>query len=363
MTQAYPQDVANLPGLKGGFSSDNVAGASKEVMDALIAASVGAAQPYGADEFTQRMEARLRDIFECDLKVFLVATGSAANGLSLATLTPPWGAVLCHQDSHINNDECGAPEFYSAGAKLVSVAGENSKISPAALRRAAQNKVGDVHSVQPACVSVTQITESGSLYSLEEIEEIGAICRDHGLKYHMDGARFANALVALDCTPAQMTRQAGVDILSFGATKNGVLAAEAIIVFDTSLSDELAFRRKRAGHLTSKMRLLSAQLEAYLKDDLWLNNAQHANAMAARLVQGLSDIQGVKILGPSQANIIFCQLPEPIIQGLLAQGFRFYHDRWGKGVVRLVTSFATALEEVDALIQSARQLSATSMDQ
>ena len=165
------------------------------------------------------MEARLRDIFECDLDGFLVPTGSAANGLSLATLTPPWGAVLCHKESHINNDECGAPEFYTSGAKLVEVAGDNAKISAAGLRIAAQNKIGDVHSVQPSCVSITQVTESGSLYSLAEVQEIGAICRDYGLKYHMDGARFANALVALDCTPAPTTWQARVDIPSFGATK------------------------------------------------------------------------------------------------------------------------------------------------
>ncbi|KJZ09765.1 threonine aldolase [Marinomonas sp. S3726] len=357
MTTRNQPNLEHLPGLKGGFTSDNIAGASTQVLEALVAASVGAAQPYGADEYTQSMEARLRDIFECDLNVFLVPTGSAANGLSLATLTPPWGAVLCHKDSHINNDECGAPEFYTSGAKLVEVAGDNAKISAAALRIAAQNKIGDVHSVQPSCVSITQATESGSLYSLAEVQEIGGICRDHGLKYHMDGARFANALVALDCTPAQMTWQAGVDILSFGATKNGVLAAEAIIVFDTSLSKELAFRRKRGGHLTSKMRLLSAQMDAYLKDDLWLNNAKHANAMAARLAHGLSDIQGVELMDQTQANIIFCRMPEVVIQGLQEQGFRFYHDRWGKGIVRLVTAFATAQEEVDAFIEASRQLS------
>lgn len=348
--------LAHLPGLKGGFTSDNIAGASKEVIEALVAASIGAAQPYGADEYTLSMEARLREIFECDLSVLLVPTGSAANALALATLTPPWGAVLCHKESHINNDECGAPEFYTAGAKLVDVAGDNAKLDSKALRIAARVKIGDVHSVQPTSVSITQATESGSLYSVEEVQEIGQICRDNNLKLHMDGARFANALVALNCTPAQMTWQAGVDILSFGATKNGVLAAEAIIVFDKSLVTELAFRRKRGGHLLSKMRFLSAQMDAYLTNGLWLKNATHANVMANRLGQGLASIEGIELLCETQANIIFCRLPDPAIQGLLAQGFRFYHNRWGQGVVRLVTSFATATEEVDAFIKSARQL-------
>lgn len=357
MQQDTPHKLAHLPGLKGGFTSDNIAGASKEVLDAIVAASSGAAQPYGADVYTANMEARFREIFECDLRVFLVPTGSAANGLSLATLTPPWGAILCHAESHINNDECGAPEFYSAGAKLVEVAGDNAKIDPEALIIAAQRKVGDVHSVQPCCVSITQATESGSLYTLSEIEKVGQICHDNHLKLHMDGARFANALVALGCTPAQMTWKAGVDVLSFGATKNGVLAAEAIILFDTRYENELAFRRKRAGHLFSKMRLLSAQLDAYLTDDLWLNNARHANAMAQRLAQGLAQIDEVELLDTPQANIIFCRLPQTVIDGLLAEGFAFYHERWGAGVVRLVTSFATSEEEVDAFIKSSRQLS------
>lgn len=343
--------------LKESFTSDNVPGACSQVLEAMVAASAGLAQPYGADEHTLSMEARFKAIFECDLSVFLVPTGSAANSLSLATLTPPWGAVLCHQESHINNDECGAPEFYTGGAKLVSVAGDNAKLNPDALRHAAQVKIGDVHSVQPSCVSITQATESGSLYSLSEIQEIGQICRDNGLKYHMDGARFANALVALDCTPAQMTWKAGVDVLSFGATKNGVFAAEAIILFDNSLAKELAFRRKRGGHLLSKMRLLSAQMDAYLQNDLWLNNAKHANAMADRLVQGLAEVEGVELLDNTQANIIFCRLPQTMIDNLIQEGFHFYANRWGPGVVRLVTSFASKEREVDAFITSCHQLS------
>ena len=350
------QSVANLPGLKGGFTSDNIAGASPEILEALMAASTCAAQPYGNDELTSQLEQQFRELFECNLRLFLVPTGTAANVISLATVTPVWGSILCHPDAHINNDESSAPEFYTGGARLVEVDGPNGKLDPNALRSAVQCKVGDVHSVQPSAVSITQATETGHVYSLEELNEIGEICRDHNVKLHMDGARFANALVALDCTPAEMTWKAGVDVLSFGATKNGVLSAEAIVLFDTDLAEEMAFRRKRGGHLFSKMRMLAAQMEAYLKNDLWLQNARHANAMAARLKRGLGAIEGVDLMGATEANIIFCRLPEAVIDGLAEQGFRFYHDRWGPGVVRLVTTFATAEDEVDAFIQSAQQL-------
>ncbi|KOQ42000.1 threonine aldolase, partial [Achromobacter xylosoxidans] len=208
----------------------------------------------------------------------------------------------------------------------------------------------------PACVSITQATETGSVYSLDEIQAIGAICRGAGLPLHMDGARFANALVSLGCTPAEMTWKAGVAALSFGATKNGVLGAEAIVLFESGRATELAYRRKRGGHLFSKMRLLSAQMEAYLADDLWLDNARQANAMAARLAAGMDGLPGVALQGPVQANILFCQLPAAAIDGLLAQGFRFYHDRWGPGVARLVTSFSTREQDVDHFLAALRAL-------
>ncbi len=343
---------SQAPAQPRGFTSDNIAGASAEVIQAIAACSLGQAQPYGADEHTLLVEQKLQDIFQCELSVFLVPTGSAANALCLSVLTPPWGSVFCHPDSHINNDECGAPEFFTAGAKLVSVAGAGGKIDAAGLQQQLKRKVGDVHSTQPATVSITQATETGSLYSLAEIAQIGRICRDAGVRLHMDGARFANALVALDCTPAEMTWQVGVDALSFGATKNGVLAAEAIVLFDRTLAAEMGYRRKRGGHLCSKMRFLSAQMEAYLDNDLWLRNARHANAMAARLAAGLGAIDGVQLQGATEANIIFCRLATETIEQLLAQGFRFYHDRWGAGVVRLVTNFATTAAEVDDFIRA-----------
>ena len=344
------------PAGRPAFWSDNIVGASPEVMAALAACNVGEARSYGADELTAAVERKFCALFEREVAVLLVPTGTAANALSLATLTPPWGSVLCHPDSHVDNDECGAPEFFADGAKLVAVGGPHAKIDVEALRRAACEKVGDIHSTQPSCVTITQATELGSVYSLEEIGAIGDVCRSTGLRLHMDGSRFANALVTLGCTPAEMTWKAGVDVLSFGATKNGVPAAEAIVLFDTALAREMAFRRKRSGHLFSKMRFLSAQLDAYLEDDLWLRNARHANAMAARLVQGLKRFSCIEVQGEPQANIVFCTFPAALIQALHGEGFALYHDRWGPGVVRLVTSFATTAADVDQLLDCIRCL-------
>lgn len=356
LTESMTNGNQSSPAARPAFWSDNIAGASPEIIEALAACSFGQARPYGADESTALVERKFSELFEREVSVFLVPTGTAANALSLAALTPPWGSVLCHRDSHVNNDECGAPEFFTGGAKLVAVDGPAAKIDVAALRIAARNKVGDVHSVQPSCVTLTQATEVGSVYSQDEIAAIGEVCRASGLRLHMDGSRFANALVALGCTPADMTWKAGVEVLSFGATKNGVPAAEAIVSFDTALSRELAFRRKRSGHLFSKMRFLSAQMEAYLHDDLWLRNARHANAMTDRLALGLSRIPGIELQGEPQANIIFCRFPRALIEALLADGFGLYHDRWGPGIVRLVTSFATKADDVDQLLEAARRI-------
>ncbi|WP_027816312.1 threonine aldolase family protein [Paraburkholderia bannensis] len=337
-----------------GFTSDNIAGASPEVIEALVAASAGQANPYGADPYTASVERRLCEIFEREVDVLLVPTGTAANALCLSAMTPPWGNIYCHASSHINNDECGAPAFYTSGAKLVTVDGPAAKIDPAKLLEAARTKVGDVHSTQPACASITQATEEGSVYTRGEIEAIGDVCKAANIRLHMDGSRFANALVSQGCTPAEMTWKAGVHALSLGATKNGVLAAEAILLFDRSLATELAYRRKRAGHLFSKMRFLAAQIDAYLSDDLWLRNARQANAAALRLTQGLAALDGAEILGAPTANIVFCRLPQPLIDALLDAGVRFYHDRWGQGVVRFVTAFSTTFEDVDYLLEKAR---------
>jgi len=344
---------ARAPAL--GFSSDNIAGASPEVIEAIVASSAGQASPYGADDITARVEHKLSEIFEREVDVFLVPTGTAANALCLSTMTPPWGNIYCHPASHINNDECGAPEFYTNGAKLVAVGGQSARMDAASLCSAARVKVGDVHSTQPSCASITQATEEGGVYTLDEIEALGDVCKASSIKLHMDGSRFANALVSLGCSPAEMTWKTGVHALSLGATKNGVLAAEAIVLFDASLASEMGYRRKRAGHLFSKMRFLSAQIDAYLTNDLWLRNARQANDAAQRLSRGLAGLSGVEVLSTTEANIVFCRLPSTVIQALLQVGFRFYHDRWEQNVVRFVTSFSTTVEDVDNLLAQVRR--------
>ena len=308
------------------FCSDNVAGAAPEILQALTnAGAAGAMMPYGADPLTARVEKRLAEIFETDLAVHFVATGTAANALSLAAMCPPYGAVYCHRDSHVNVDECGAPEFFTGGAKLVALDGPDGKLDAAGLAAALdQGWAGIEHHVQPAAVSLTQSSEAGTVYTLDEIAAISELCRSHGLGLHIDGARFANALVTLGCSPADATWRAGVDALSFGATKNGALAAEAVLFFRAGLSDGFRFRRKRGGHLFSKMRFLSAQLDAYLEDDLWLTHARHANAMATRLAAGLGAIEMVEFVYPVEANELFVSLPARIRDGLAADGFVFY---------------------------------------
>jgi threonine aldolase len=338
------------------FASDNIAGASKEVAQAMIRHSTGQASAYGTDELSLKVKLKLSEIFERDVEVFLVPTGTAANSLCLSAMTPPWGNIYCHPASHINNDECGAPEFFSNGAKLMTIDGPSAKLDVTRLRERTGEKVGDVHTTQPACVSITQATEVGSLYSLDEIAAIGEVCKASALGFHMDGSRFANALVALGCSPAQMTWKAGVDALSFGATKNGALAAEAIVLFNPTLATEMSYRRKRSGHLLSKMRFISAQIDAYLTDDLWLRNARQANTAAQRLARGLAGLRGVEVMAGAEANILFCKLDSAIIEALLKAGFGFYHDRWGPNIVRFVTSFATTAEDVDHLLSQVRRV-------
>jgi threonine aldolase len=338
------------------FASDNVAGIAPEILEALARANAGAAEPYGADALSAKLARRFAEIFEHEVAVFPMATGTAANALALAAVVPSWGVVYCHEDSHIAADECGAPEFYTGGAKLLGLPGAAGKIVPAAIAERLGER-GVVHHAQPAAISLTQATEAGTLYSRDEIAEISELARRHGLALHMDGARLANALAALGSTPAEITWRAGVDVLAFGATKNGALAAEAVIFFDPAKAGDLAFRRKRGGHLFSKMRFLAAQLDAYLADDLWLRHARHANAMAARLAAGLAAVPGARLRYPVEANEIFVELPEPVIGGLLAAGFGFY--RWGgpaSTCIRLVTAFDTRPEDVDALAAAAFRL-------
>lgn len=343
------------------FISDNVAGASPEILDALIHANTAQSMPYGDDEATARLAHRFRDLFECDCHVFPVTTGTAANVLGLSVLTPPYGEIYCHEDSHLNADECGAPEFYTGGARLVLMVGAGAKISGDTL--AAELRVsrrGDVHSTQPAALSITQQTEAGTHYTLDEIRALSDIAKRHRLGVHMDGARFANAVVELGCSPAEVTWKAGVDVLSFGASKNGALGVEAVVLFAPELVRDFEFRRKRGGHLVSKMRFLSAQLEAYLADDLWLRNARHANTMAKRLATGLARLPGVSFPDPVQGNELFPKLPPRLLRGLRDAGFQFYD--WGppgEQLVRMITAFNTNPEDVDAFLAIASNLASS----
>ncbi len=339
------------------FRSDNTHGASPEIAAALAAANTGTETSYGDDTASGGLEARFADIFEHEVAVFPVLTGTAANALALSVMTPPFGSVYCHADAHIRVDECGAPEFYAGGARLVALDGADGKIACADLAAAlGAAGAGDVHRVQPSALSLTQLTECGTAYRVDEIASLAEVARDYGLRVHMDGARFTNALVGLGCTPAETTWRAGVDILSFGATKNGAWAAEAIVVFASELAAEMAYRRKRAGHLLSKMRFVSAQLEAYLTDELWLRNAAHANAMAQRLARGLGAVPGAELAHPVDGNQIFVRLPGPAIEALIADGFLFH--RWPESVadatvIRLVTAFGTGEADIAAFVDAA----------
>lgn len=338
------------------FASDNTAPAHPQVMDALARANRAPSMPYGNDPLTREVEAKIAKLFERDAKVFLVSTGTAANALALAAACPPWGVVFCHPESHIDDDECGAPEFYTGGAKLAGVAGSHGKIDPAALEEAlARGGAGVVHHAQPAVLSLTNATEAGTVYSPAEIARLAGIAKKNGLKVHLDGARFANALIRQNCTPAEATWRAGVDILSFGGTKNGCIAVEAIVVFDPALAETLAFRRKRAGHLFSKQRYLAAQMEAYLEGGLWLDLARRANAIAGILGEGLAALPGAKLVHAVEANEVFVDLPEPAIAALEKAGFAVY--RWdGPGTqrLRLVASWSSGAEDAARLIETAR---------
>jgi threonine aldolase len=337
------------------FRSDNVAGVAPKVLTALTAAAQGSASSYGEDAITRRVEAKLAELFAHDVTLFTVATGSAANALALAQLVPGWGSVLCHREAHIATDECGAPEFYSSGAKLALLDGAHGKISAAAVAAHLARDSRGVHHVQPMAVSISQSTEAGTCYTPDEIAAIGEAGRKHGLKFHMDGARFANALASLGCSPAEASWKSGVDVLSFGVTKNGAMAAEAVIFFDSALAQDFAYRRKRGGHLFSKGRFASAQFEAQLTDGLWLKLAGHANEIASRIGQGLAGVQGVSLLHPIEANELFVLMPERVIDRLEAGRFRFYRWETAEGpCIRLVTAFDTEAGHADGLIAAIR---------
>ncbi|MDE2219854.1 MAG: low specificity L-threonine aldolase [Gammaproteobacteria bacterium] len=336
------------------FASDNVAPAAPEVMAALARVNQGTVHSYGDDPETRRLTGLAQRTFEAELAIYPVATGTAANALALAVLAPPYGGIYCDAVAHVNTDECGAPEFYAGGAKLLPLTTADGRLRASQLAAPiAHAREMGVHHVAPAALSLSQATEWGTVYGLQQLRELTAAAHAHGLSVHMDGARFANAVAHLGCTPAEASWRSGVDVLSFGATKNGALAAEAVIFFRADMARDFELRRKRAGQLWSKLRYMSAQLTALLEDGLWLRHGRHANALAARLAQGLQ-VRGIGLVQPVEANEVFAVLPAQRIAALRAAGFEFYEwpaarpDR--QPVVRLVTAYDMVAADVDALL-------------
>jgi threonine aldolase len=346
--------------LRRDFSSDNIAGIDPAILTSLTTANDGTVHSYGADPQTEALQAAMNSLFETPVAVLPVATGTAANAIALATLAKPYQGIYCPASGHVNTDECGAPEFYSGG-KLLGLPTSDGKLRPGQVREAVAfaHSMG-VHHVDPAAVSISEATEWGTVYTPDEVAALAEEAHALGLKLHMDGARFGNAVAHLGCSAAEITWKAGVDILSFGATKNGALAAEAIIAFDPALSRDLEFRRKRGGHLWSKLRFLSAQLNAYVDQDRWLVNARAANAVAARLAVGLASLPGVTVLMPTEANEVFVALPDDVLARLKAAGYEFYDWPAPPGravagtVIRLVAAYDMQLEDADGLLAAAR---------
>ena len=342
------------------FASDNVYGVHPAIMQALADANTGTQGSYGADAFTARAEQQLCEIFGREVDVYLVLTGTAANSLALSAMVPPYGAVICHSEAHIMVDEAGAPELFTGGAKLIGIPDPAGKITPASITRVLDGFIRGEHDPKPKAVSITQAGELGTVYSLDEIRTIADLAHGRGLRLHMDGARFSNALVSLGCTPAEMTWKAGVDALSFGCTKNGAMMLEAVIFFDRTLSEDFVHRRMRSAQLLSKGRYLGAQMNAYLQDDLWLKNARHANGIAAYLAGELQKTGKVRLPLPVQANEVFPIMARGLHDHLAAAGVVF-HEWPGAGpgteqvgedemFVRFVCSYMTTKHQCDALV-------------
>jgi threonine aldolase len=337
-----------FPPARRQFASDNYAGIAPEAVAALLEANVGHAPGYGDDRWTAEAADLLRTVFGTDCDVYFAFNGTAANSLALAALTRSYHSVLCHETAHVETDECGAPEFFSNGTKVLTMSGPGGKVTPAGIRHLVEKRA-DIHYPKPKVVSVTQATEQGTLYSSEELRAVGAEARALGLKVHMDGARFANAVAALGCEPADVTWRAGVDVLCFGGTKNGMAVGEAVVFFDRALSEEFAFRCKQAGQLASKMRFLAAPFVGLLRDGAWIRRAGHANAMARLLHGRLAALPGVAVAREPEANSVFVHLPPGVGDALRARGWRFYDFIAGAGS-RLMTAWDTAPEDVETLV-------------
>ncbi|OAI53595.1 threonine aldolase [Planctomycetaceae bacterium SCGC AG-212-F19] len=332
------------------FASDTWAGLCPEAIRAIEEANRDHAPAYGDDPWTERAAAGLRKLFETDCQVFFVATGTAANALALAAMCQPYHAVICHADAHIQTDECGAPEYLGRGLKLMTVANPLGKLDPDAIRRTAAKR-RDVHSNKPHVVSISQATEVGTVYTVDEIRAIGNVTRELGLHLQVDGARFANALATLDVPPKALTWQAGVDVLCFGGSKNGIALGDAIVFFNSKLAEEFEYRRKQAGHLLSKLRFITAPWGAALESGLWLRNARNANGMARRLGESLQGLPDLRVLYPVQANGVFVAMPERINHALHERGWHFYTIADGE---RLMCSWDTQPGDIDAFIADLR---------
>jgi threonine aldolase len=348
--------------VKKNFYSDNVSGAAPEILEALVAANAGDAAPYGTDPATERLQVRFAELFETEVEVFPVGTGTAANGLCASIVAAPYGAIYLSDAAHLHGSECGGPEFWSGGnVRTIPVPGVDGKIVVAELTRMVDEALARAATeVPPRAVSVTQGTEASAVYTLAEVRSIAEAARARRLWVHMDGARLANAIARLGCTPAEATWKAGVDVLSFGATKNGALSAEAVVFFERELAQTMRYRRRRGGHLFSKMRFLSVQLDAFIANDLWLRNARHANAMAQRVREGLAKIPGVRFRSPTEINFVLVSLPPPVWDGLVAEGYSF--SRRGapsEGIIRIACAFDTTEEAVDALVAAAHRHAGT----
>ena len=345
------------------FASDNAYGVHPKILAALGEANDGTAPSYGGDGYSKISEELLSEVFGREVRSYLVSTGTAANGLALSAIAPGYGAILCHDEAHVFCDECNSPEFFTGGAKLMGHHGPGGKITPAMLEKTLKGFIRGEHDPKPKGVSMTNATELGTVYSPAEVKAISDLIAPRGMKLHMDGARFANAVAGLGCSPADVTWKSGVDVMSFGATKNGAMVLDAVVFFDLALAEDFAYRRMRAGQLISKSRFLGAQMLAYLEDDLWLHSARQANVLARRLVAGLADVARVRILSAVDANIIFVAMPRELHDRLKSRGAVF-HQRVpaeventlaaDEVVVRLVLSYATPQEAVDQFISTAK---------
>lgn len=339
------------------FASDNNAGVCPEALNAFLEANEsGHEVSYGNDRWTQKVCDRIRDLFETDCEVFFVFNGTAANSLALASLCRSYHSVICHSLAHIETDECGGPEFFSNGSKILVTEGDNGKLTPDSIEHLV-TKRNDLHFPKPKVVSLTQSTEMGTVYTVEELRVIAAIAKRHRMSIHMDGARFANGVASLGVAPSEVTWRAGVDVLCFGGTKNGLPVGEAVVFFRRDLGEEFAYRVKQAGQLASKMRFISAPWLGLLENNLWLKNAAHANSMAKRMCEGLDNVPSVRLLFPTEANAVFVELPKDVRKAMLARGWKFYAFI-GEGGCRLMCAWDTAPETVDRFLTDLQEVSA-----